>query len=186
MKKNFTKIAFTDSVKKQQKNYGTRNAYARMEEKVERYVLTNNEIDFIQSRDSFYMATIGENGWPYVQHRGGVRGFVNVIDETTIAYPDFSGNGQYISTGNLHTSNKVSIIMMDYPSQKRLKLWAEVMINELGENVNLEEKLDMKNTPSNIERFVVLNIQAFDWNCPRHITPRYTEDEISRMQQGIF
>lgn len=186
MKKNFTELAFTENVKKQQEQYGTRNSYARMENSIERYELGQQEIDFIQARDSFYMATIGENGWPYVQHRGGIKGFVHILDKTTVAYADFQGNGQYISTGNLHGSNKTSIIMVNYPARQRLKIWAETKIITRGIDKSIEEKLDINNTSSKVERIVILNVQAFDWNCPQHITPRYTEDEISRMQQGIL
>lgn len=191
MKKNFTELAFTENVKKQQEEYGTRNSYARMENSIERYELGQQEIDFIQARDSFYMATIGENGWPYVQHRGGTKGFVHILDKTTIAYADFRGNGQYISTGNLHGSNKTSIIMVNYPARQRLKIWAETKIitrgmNKSGIDKSIEEKLNINNSSSKVERIVILNVQAFDWNCPQHITPRYTEDEISRMHQGIL
>jgi len=185
MKKHFTKFAFTESVKKEQEKYGTRKAYARMEESAERYVLTDKEITFIRSRDSFYMATTGENGWPYVQHRGGAKGFVNVLDETTLAYADFRGNGQYISTGNIKSSNKTTVFLMDYPSKKRLKLWAKSTIYEAGKNIELEAQLLTQNYQARIERIVMLKIQAYDWNCPQHITPRYTEEEISLMQQRL-
>jgi len=130
MKQNFTKFAFTDSVKKAQKHYGTRRSYARMEASGDRYVITDREAAFIQSRDGFYMATVGENGWPYVQFRGGPKGFLNRIDATTIGYADFRGNGQYISTGNMQAGNKVALILMDYPSRQRLKIWAEASIIE--------------------------------------------------------
>ncbi len=186
MKKNFTSFAFTESVKKQQQKFGTRRSYARMENSADRYALSEREIEFIQDRDSFYMATIGENGWPYVQHRGGAKGFMNVINETTLAYADFRGNGQYISTGNIQASNKTSIIMMNYPRQQRLKIWAESNIIESGKDAALEALLNIQNSSSKVEQIVMLEIMAFDWNCPQHITPRYTEDEISRMQQGIL
>jgi len=185
MNQNFTKFAFTESVKKQQEKYGTRNSYARMERSADRYVLTDKEVAFIQSRDSFYMATIGENGWPYVQHRGGVKGFVNVINETTLAYEDYRGNGQYISTGNIQSSNKVTLILMDYPAQQRLKIWVESSIFEAGQDVDLEAKLKTQNYKVHVERIVLLKIQAFDWNCPQHITPRYTEEEMMLMQRVV-
>lgn len=186
MKKNFTSFAFTKSVKKQQQKFGTRRSYARMESSTDGYALSEREIEFIQNRDSFYMATIGENGWPYVQHRGGAKGFMKVINETTLAYADFRGNGQYISTGNIQASNKTSIIMMNYPRQQRLKIWAESNIIESGKDAALEALLNIQNSSSKVEQIVMLEIMAFDWNCPQHITPRYTEDEISRMQQGIL
>ena len=184
MKNNFTQYAFTESVKREQEKYGSRKAYERMERAGDRYILTAKEIAFIHSRNSFYMATIGENGWPYVQHRGGPKGFVNVLNPTTLAYADFRGNGQYISTGNIHSSNKTSIIMMDYPAQQRLKIWAETSIFEAGENPKLEEQLKESNYKARIERIVKLEVKAYDWNCPQHITPRYTLDEIELVQQA--
>jgi len=186
MKKNFTQLAFTNSVKKQQEKHGTRNSYSRLESRLEAFELGNKEIDFILSRDSFYLSTVGENGWPYVQHRGGEKGFVNVIDNTTLVFPDFSGNGQYISTGNLHEWSKTMLIMLNYPTRQRLKIWAEASIVEKGFDTELEARLKIENNPSNVERLILLKVQAYDWNCSKHITPRYTEDEMNRMQQGII
>ncbi len=178
MNQNFTKFAFTESVKKAQEHYGTRNAYARMETSGDRYELTSKEVSFIHSRDSFYMASVGENGWPYVQHRGGPKGFLKVIDNTSIGYADFQGNGQYVSTGNLQADNKASLILMDYPSKQRLKVWVETKIIEASEDLALMEQLDNIEYKSRIERLVILTIKAYDWNCPQHITPRYTIEEI--------
>ncbi|RKZ82460.1 MAG: pyridoxamine 5'-phosphate oxidase family protein [Gammaproteobacteria bacterium] len=181
MNQNFTKFAFTKSVKEVQDHYGTRNSYARMEASGDRFTLTYNEISFIQSRDSFYMGTIGDNGWPYVQFRGGPKGFLKVIDDSTIAYVDFRGNGQYISTGNINDNNKTSLFLMDYPSQRRLKIWAESTIIQANENEELLKKLQVEGYKARIERIVIFKIQAYDWNCPQHITPRYTADEITQM-----
>lgn len=181
MNHNFTKFAFTESVKNVQERYGTRSTYARMETSGDRYVLTDREASFIQSRDSFYMATVGENGWPYVQFRGGQKGFLKVIDNTTLGYADFRGNGQYISTGNMQASNKATLILMDYPSQQRLKIWVEVTINEVEQNAELMQQLEMPDYKARIERLVILTVQAYDWNCPRHITPRYTVEEIKAL-----
>ena len=181
MNQNFTQLAFTDSVKKVQEQYGTRDAYARMETSGDRFVLTEDEISFIQSRDSFYMGTVGESGWPYVQFRGGPKGFLKVIDETTIAYVDFRGNGQYISTGNMNASKKASLFLIDYPSQRRLKIWAESTITPSAENEKLLRELQMEGYKARLERIVIFKVQAFDWNCPQHITPRYTMAEIQGM-----
>ena len=133
---------------------------------------------FIQARDGFYMATVGENGWPYVQYRGGPKGFLRVIDDTTLGYADFRGNGQYISTGNIEANQKTVLILMDYPNRQRLKLWAEASIVESADDPKLTEQLEVKGYAGQIERLVRLQVQAFDWNCPRHITPRYTAEEI--------
>jgi len=163
MNKNFTKFAFTESVKKVQEKYGTRKSYARMEESGDQYVLTNREILFIQSRDSFYMATVGENGWPYVQFRGGPKGFLKVIDNTTIGYADFRGNRQYISVGNINSSRKSALILMDYPSQQRLKIWAESEVIYAEDNSELLRDLEISEYNAHVERLIILKIQAFDW-----------------------
>lgn len=180
MNKNFTQLAFTDSVKKAQEHYGTRKAYARMETSGDQYQLSDRESEFIHSRDSFYMATVGENDWPYVQFRGGPQGFLKVIDDTTLGYADFRGNGQYISTGNLQSGNRAALILMDYAQQRRLKIWTEVSIVEATQDEALLRQLKMPEYKARIERLVTLKIQAFDWNCPQHITPRYTVDEIEQ------
>ena len=181
MNQNFTKLAFTDSVRKAQERYGTRRAYARMEASGDRYRLNDREMSFIQSRDSFYMATVGENGWPYIQHRGGPKGFLKVIDDTTLGYADFQGNGQYISTGNLVANNKASLILVDYPLQQRLKIWVESKIIEADQDAELMQQLEMPDYKARIERLVILTVKAYDWNCPQHITPRYTLEEIEAL-----
>ncbi len=185
MNQNFTRHAFTDSVKKAQERYGTRDSYARVEKSGDRYRLTAREVLFIQSRDSFYMATVGYNGWPYVQFRGGEKGFLRVLDDTTIGYADFRGNGQYISTGNIEANQKAALIVMDYPQRRRLKIWAEASIAEAAGNPGLREQLEVAGYPGQIERLVLLRVQAFDWNCPRHITPRYTVEEMHALPGGL-
>jgi predicted pyridoxine 5'-phosphate oxidase superfamily flavin-nucleotide-binding protein len=179
MNQNFTKFAFTDSVKAVQERFGSRKSYVRMETSGDRYALTSREIPFIQSRDSFYMATVGDNGWPYVQYRGGPKGFLKVIDNTTLGYADFRGNMQYISVGNINSSRKVSLFLMDYPSQKRLKIWAESEVIDSEQDAELLQNLKMPDYKAHIERLIIFRIQAFDWNCPQHITPRYTTEEIA-------
>ncbi len=179
MNKNFTKLAFTDSVKKVQERYGTRKSYARMEEGGDQHELTQREIQYIQSRDSFYMATVGENGWPYVQFRGGPKGFLKIMDNTTIGYADFRGNRQYISVGNINSSQKAALILMDYPSQSRLKIWAESEVIYAEDDSELLKDLEVSEYNAHVERLIIFKIQAYDWNCPQHITPRYTSEEIS-------
>jgi len=179
MNQNFTQLAFTDSVKKLQEQYNSRKSYARMELSGDKYVLTNREIPFIKSRDSFYMATVGENGWPYVQFRGGPKGFLKVIDNTTLGYADFRGNMQYISAGNINANRKASLFLIDYPSRQRLKIWAESTVIEGDGDSELLKKLIVPDYEAKIERMIVFNILAYDWNCPQHITPRYTTEEIT-------
>ncbi len=179
MSQNFTNFTFTESVKKAQEHYGSRRTYSRMESSGDRYLLTEREITFIQSRDSFYMATVGESGWPYVQHRGGPRGFLKVIDNTTIGFVDFRGNMQYISAGNMNSSRKTSLFLMDYPSQQRLKIWAESEVIDANQDSELLQTLEIPGYKAHVERLIILKIQAYDWNCPQHITPRYTTEEIA-------
>jgi uncharacterized protein len=178
MAKNFASLAFTEEVRALQEKHGSRSSYERMEKRNVVDGLTENEIDFISHRDSFYMASIGENGFPYIQHRGGPKGFVKVIDANTIGFIDFSGNKQYITVGNLATNKNVSLFMMDYPARARLKLYAKAEIVELNVRPDLTKLLTSENYLSKPERMMVLHVEAYDWNCPQHITPRYTEEEI--------
>ena len=178
MAKNFGALAFTDTVKALQEKYGSRVSYARMER--EKYVdgLTENEIAFIAQRDSFYMASIGENNFPYIQHRGGPKGFIKVLDEKRIGFIDFRGNMQYISVGNIAGNNNVALIMVDYPSRTRLKILAKAEVVELKDNPALYNQLDLSEYKFKPERMMVFHIEAYDWNCPQHITPRYTIEDI--------
>ncbi|WP_371076634.1 MULTISPECIES: pyridoxamine 5'-phosphate oxidase family protein [unclassified Sinorhizobium] len=133
----------------------------------------------MQSRDSFYMATVSETGWPYVQHRGGPAGFLRVLDERTLAFADFPGNRQYISLGNLSADNRAALILMDYPHRRRLKILARVETKDLRDDAELAERLAMPDYNAKVDRAFLLHIEAFDWNCPQHITPRFTEAEIA-------
>lgn len=179
MNQNFTKVAFTDSVKKLQEQYGSRKSYARMESAGDQYVLTDREIPFIKSRDSFYMATVGENGWPYVQYRGGAIGFLKVINGSTLGFADFRGNMQFISAGNINSNRKASLFLIDYPSKQRLKIWAESEVIDAGEDPALLKKLGDPNYKAKIERLIIFKIKAYDWNCSQHIIQRYTTEEIA-------
>lgn len=178
MARSFGAIAFTDAVKALQTKNGSRSAYARMEKNGYTDGLTENEMDFIAQRDSFYMASIGENHFPYIQHRGGPKGFLKVLDAGRIGFVDFSGNKQYISVGNLVTNQNVALIMVDYPSRSRLKILAKAEIVELKDNPALFALLDTGDDKNKPERMMVLHVEAYDWNCPQHITPRYTLAEI--------
>ncbi|MBU4436387.1 MAG: pyridoxamine 5'-phosphate oxidase family protein [Alphaproteobacteria bacterium] len=140
--------------------------------------LTENEAAFIAERDSFYMASVSESGWPYVQHRGGPSGFLKVLDDTTMAFADFAGNRQYISLGNVATDDRVSLILVDYPRRARLKILAHVEVRDLATDLDLAERLALPGYRARIERAFVLRLETFDWNCPQHITPRFTTTEI--------
>ena len=171
----FAKIAFTPAVKALQEELGSRSAYARLDRSGgEPDALGESEAGFIAARDSFYMASVGETGWPYVQHRGGPVGFVRVLDEHTIGFADFRGNRQYVSAGNIGNDGRVALIFMDYPNQARLKVLAHATI--ATDEATLA-RVAVPGIPA--ERALVLRVEAFDWNCQQHITPRWTEDEIT-------
>ena len=180
MARNFGEIAFTDAVKALQSQHGSRANYERMQRQTFHDGLTDSEIDFIESRDSFYMASIGESGFPYIQHRGGPRGFLKILDKHRIGFIDFVGNRQYVSVGNIATNNKVSLIMVDYPARARLKIYATAAVVELKDDEDLLHQLDLKDYKFKPERMLVLTVEAYDWNCPQHIIPRYTVEEIER------
>ena len=179
MARNFGSLVFTPVIKALQERYGSRRQYARLEEQgrsTDR--LGPDEAGFIAERDSFYMASVGATGWPYIQHRGGPVGFLKVIDEQTIAFADFAGNKQYISVGNLTTDDRVALILVDYPRQARLKILGRARTLE---GAQAKDWLDRVRDPSYkaaIERVVVIHLEAFDWNCQQHITPRFTVAEI--------
>jgi predicted pyridoxine 5'-phosphate oxidase superfamily flavin-nucleotide-binding protein len=186
MTDNFTELAFTESVKAQQEKYGTRTAYARMEQGGKfRNQLTWQEQRHIADRDGFYLSSVGDKGWPYMQFRGGPKGFLKVIDDNTLAFADFRGNGQYISTGNFKDNNKTMLFLMDYPNKTRLKIWAEAEVLEAADHPELAEKLIMPDYEATVERIIVFKVHAFDWNCPQHIIPRYTQEEVKDSQQAL-
>jgi len=137
-----------------------------------------NEQAFIADRDSFYMATVSETGWPYVQHRGGPRGFLKVLDEHSLAFADYRGNKQYISTGNVAANDRVCLFLMDYPRKARLKIYAHVETLDLEEDPALTAAVTVPDYKAKLERIFRLRLEAFDWNCAQHITPRFAEREI--------
>ncbi|WP_237274429.1 pyridoxamine 5'-phosphate oxidase family protein [Tenacibaculum ovolyticum] len=179
MAKNFAEIAFTTAVKKLQEKHGSRNRYERMEKLNVIDGLTSSEVLFIKNRDSFYLASIGVKEYPYVQHRGGPKGFLKVLDSKRIGFIDFVGNRQYVSVGNIETNNKVSLIMIDYPTKTRLKIFATAEVLELKDDPELYEQLNLEDYKFRPERMLIFNIEAYDWNCPQHIIPRYTINEIN-------
>lgn len=180
MNRNFTKYAFTNSVKAVQAEMGSRKSYKRMESG-NRFRLTQRETSFIDSLDGFYLSTVGENGWPYVQYRGGEKGFLKILDESTIGFADFRGNMQYISTGNINATKKASLFLMDYANRQRLKIWAEARIVDPAEDPDLLAKLENPDYPALIERLFVFDIVGYDWNCPQHITQRFTIGEFEQL-----
>lgn len=162
MARNYASLAFTEPVKALQERYGSRTTYARVEQQTHFDGLTDAEISFIAIRDSFYMASIGENEFPYIQHRGGSTGFLKVIDPMTLGFVDFSGNRQYISVGNLQTHPQVSFFLMDYPRKTRLKIYAEAEIVELTDRPDLLILLDPTGCKHRPERMLLLHVEAYD------------------------
>jgi predicted pyridoxine 5'-phosphate oxidase superfamily flavin-nucleotide-binding protein len=186
MAKNFAEIAFTESVKAQQERYGSRQQYAPMETLARGTILTFAEIEFITARDSFYLATVGENGYPYVQFRGGPSGFLRVIDGQTLGYADFRGNRQYITVGNLHQNERAALILMDYANRARLKIYARIEVISATDRPELMEKLRVPGYSAKLERAMLLHVEAFDWNCQQHITPRFTMEEIREINAPLY
>ena len=177
----FADIMFTPGVQKVQEEQGSRAAYALQQREGNRDFnrLGPDEAAFIASRDSFYMASVGETGWPYVQHRGGVPGFVKVLDEVTLGFADYRGNRQYISTGNLLADDRVSLFFMDYARKARLKLLGRARIVG-SDDEDLMRKLTGDAGAPPVERGVVITLEAFDWNCPKYISERFTLAEIDQ------
>ena len=185
MSRHFAALTYTPSVRASQRRYGGRelgeasggNAVAE---------LSRRECEFIAARDSFYLSTVSETGWPHVQHRGGPAGFLRVLDATTLAFADFSGNRQYVSVGNLAANDRAALILMDYPNQRRLKILGHVEVIDMaastieataGPAVDPELLAKMQPLGREVERILLIRVAAFDWNCSRHITPRFTASE---------
>jgi hypothetical protein len=139
---------------------------------------TDAERQFIASRDSFYMATVAKNGWPYVQHRGGPPGFLHVLDDRTLGFADFRGNRQYISVGNLSADDRAALILADYPNRQRLKILGHVELKDLKGDGELSGKLALPGYRAKVERAMLVHLETFDWNRPQHITPRFTQAEL--------
>jgi predicted pyridoxine 5'-phosphate oxidase superfamily flavin-nucleotide-binding protein len=143
--------------------------------------VTAGEVEFIESRDSFYMATITENEWPYVQHRGGPSGFVRVLGPRQIGFADYGGNRQLLSVGSLARNDRVALFMMDYPNRERLKLIGHARVVDAREDPGLVEKVaPPSGHPAKVERIFLIDIISYDWNCPKFITPRYTAAEVEK------
>ena len=174
----FLDIASTLGVRAAQEANGSGEYWANFHGDRASDRFTSAEAAFIAERDSFYMATVSESGWPYVQHRGGPPGFIRILDEKTLAIPDFRGNRQYISTGNLATDDRAALILTDYPHRRRLKLYAHVEAKDLAADSELAKTLTLPEYRAKVERGLIIHLVAFDWNCPQHIIPRFSEAEL--------
>ncbi len=175
----FSKIAFTPTIRALQEADGSRASYAKSELGEPHHDrLGEREAAFIAMRDSFYLATVTETDWPYIQHRGGPAGFLRVLDEKTIAFADFRGNRQFVSVGNLAKNDRVALILMDYAHQARLKILGHARVTELKDDPALTAKLALPGYRAKPERAFLITVDAFDWNCPQHITQRFTADDV--------
>ena len=178
MRDVFARTMFSDAAKMLQARAGSREAYERMARSGRfDHGLSEFEKEFVESRNSFYMATVTPDGWPYIQHRGGPPGFLKVLDDQTLAFADYSGNKQYISAGNLSANDRVSLFLMDYPNQARLKIIGHARVLGPGENPEIEARL-VRERGAKVEGVIVIDVIGYDWNCSQHITPRFTMREI--------
>ena len=175
---DYLDIASTQAVCATQEANGSGEFWANFQGDRPSDRLTRGAAAFIAERDSLYIATVSESGWPYVQHRGGPPGFICILDDRTLAIPDFRGNRQYISTGNLAANDRAALILMDYPNRRRLKIYAHVEARDLTADPDLAAKLTLPGYRAKVERGLIIHLVAFDWNCPQHITPRFSEAEL--------
>lgn len=181
----FAEIAFSKTVRRVQEALGSRSGYSGLDEGPDyNCQLSSREKAFIQARDSFYMASVGETGWPYIQHRGGPIGFLKVLDDATLGFADYSGNRQYVTTGNVLGNNRVAVFLMDYPNQRRLKILGRVELIESSETSKIA-RFKNPGYRAKIERGMIIHVEAFDWNCPQHITPRFSQSEVSTLTQDL-
>ena len=176
MAEKFLELLVTPSVAKAQEHYFGRSQ--PIPGGAKRDALTDDETQFIQSRDSFYMATVSESGWPYMQHRGGQPGFLHVINPTTLAFADYKGNRQMLSTGNLAVNDRVCLFLMDYPQRTRLKILGHARIEDARQHPELVARFATPDVQRIVERVFLIDVISFDWNCPKYITPRYTAAEV--------
>ncbi|MCS6284456.1 MAG: pyridoxamine 5'-phosphate oxidase [Nitrospira sp. ST-bin5] len=179
MATKYLDLTFTDSVcRAQQQYYGRTGAITGASE---RDPLGQAEAGFIAARDSFYLGSISESGWPYIQHRGGPQGFLRVIDERTLAFADYKGNRQLLTTGNVSVNDRVALFLMDYKNRARLKLLGHARVEDARVHPELVAQIADSKMRSSVERLVFIDVVSFDWNCPKHITPLYSMGEVEEV-----
>ncbi|MCH0541213.1 pyridoxamine 5'-phosphate oxidase family protein [Streptomyces sp. MUM 203J] len=179
MTSRYGQLLFTPQAQRHQEKHGSRRSYANMTAgPAEADRLTEDEAAFAASRTSFYLASVSSTGWPYLQHRGGPPGFLRAVDERTLAFADYRGNKQYITTGNLDHENRVALFLMDYPARARLKILGRARTAGPEEWPDTAGPLLPGDYRAVVERVVLIEVEAFDWNCPQHIEPRYTVAEV--------
>jgi predicted pyridoxine 5'-phosphate oxidase superfamily flavin-nucleotide-binding protein len=183
MAMKYLDLAITESVRRAQKYYY--GHAARIADAPDRDPLGEAEIEFIAARDSFYLGTVNENGWPYVQHRGGPKGFLHVLNPATLVFADYRGNRQLLSTGNLSVNNRVSLFLMDYKNRERLKIFGYARVEDARSHPELVSQLSIVTSVPNVERLVVIDVVSFDWNCSKYITPRYSVEEVEELAGSL-
>ncbi len=183
MARKYLETHVTPAVKQAQAHYY--GASAMVPPGAELDPLGPDEIDFIAARDSFYMATVSENNWPYIQHRGGPKGFLRVLGPQQVAFLDLHGNRQMLSTGNLAALDRVALFLMDYPHRERLKLMGHARVLDAREHPDLVEQLRLSTQKEKAERIFIVDVVSYDWNCPKYITPRFTAEEVEEAIQPL-
>lgn len=179
MATKYLDLMFTDSVGRAQKQYYGKAV--TIAGSPERDLLGQAEAEFIAERDSFYLGSVSETGWPYIQHRGGPQGFLRVVNETTLAFADYRGNRHLVTTGNVSVNDRVALFLMDYPNRARLKILGHARVEDARAHPELAAQLvDPKMLPA-VERLVFIDVVSFDWNCPKYITPRYSPEEVEEL-----
>ena len=179
MAMKYLETMMTESVRRaQQQYYGLA---AKITDTPERDPLGDSEVEFIAARESFYLGTTSETGWPYIQHRGGPRGFLQLINPTTLIFADYQGNRQLLSTGNLAVNDRVSLFLMDYPNRTRLKILGHARVEDAKLHPNLAAQLTSPSMRARVERIVFIEVVSFDWNCPKYITPRFSLEEVEEV-----
>lgn len=183
MATKYLDLTFTESVRRAQ------TAYYGMAGNItgapENDPLGEAEAEFIANRDSFYLGSISESGWPYIQHRGGAKGFLRIVDETTLAFADYKGNRQLLTTGNVSVNDRVALFLMDYQNRARLKILGHARIEDVRERPELIERFSDATMRTSVERLVVIDVVSFDWNCPKYITPRYSVNEVEELASSL-
>jgi len=183
MAEKFMQMVLTPAVQRAQDKYFGRHHVAGDAPVMD--ALTSDEVGFITARDSFYMATVSETGWPYIQHRGGPAGFLKVLGPNLIGFADFKGNRQLLSTGNVDATDRVALFLMDYPSRTRLKLLGHARVLDAREHPELMEQLAPEPVPVKVERFFLIQVVSYDWNCSQHITPRFTAAQVEEIVEPL-
>ncbi|MCF2532547.1 pyridoxamine 5'-phosphate oxidase family protein [Yinghuangia soli] len=180
MTSRYAQVAFTPDVQLHQERHGSRGSYARMAAAAPPVAdpIGPDEAYFIGDRDSFYMSTVSATGWPYIQHRGGPPGFLKVLDAHTLGFADFRGNKQYISRGNLDHDDKVALFLMDYATQTRMKIFGRARVVEAADDPALVESLMVPGYPAKAERALLIDVEAYDWNCRQHIPQLFPRDAV--------